>query len=218
MGHYLYKEWVEKWKKGDIPFHRTEVNPLLTSFFPFESPPERVFVPLCGKSLDMAWLAEQGSLVVGVELVPYAVESFFKEQKISYTTKTLPHHTLYQSEKISIYCGDFFHLTPDITGTFPWIYDRAALVAVPKKARKHYAQHLSCFLSEKGVIHRVSLVYQGEEEAGPPYSVPKEEVERLFPEFYVKKLYEEEIFPLPPHFQKKGFSHVKNLVFQLHRR
>ena len=36
-----------------------------------------VLVPLCGKSLDLVWLAEQGHAVIGVELA----EAFVKEQQ-----------------------------------------------------------------------------------------------------------------------------------------
>ena len=35
-----------------------------------------VIVPLCGKSLDMLWLAEQGYSVVGLEMVEEAVMAF----------------------------------------------------------------------------------------------------------------------------------------------
>lgn len=43
----------------------------------------RVFVPLCGKSLDMIWLAQQGHEVIGVELSPVAVEDFFRENGLN---------------------------------------------------------------------------------------------------------------------------------------
>ena len=39
-------------------------------------------MPLCGKSLDMVWLAAQGHEVLGVELAPLAVEQFFAENEL----------------------------------------------------------------------------------------------------------------------------------------
>ncbi|EXF43869.1 thiopurine s-methyltransferase [Pseudomonas sp. BAY1663] len=41
-----------------------------------------MLVPLCGKSLDLAWLAGQGFNVLGVELSEKAVEAFFAEQQL----------------------------------------------------------------------------------------------------------------------------------------
>ena len=41
-----------------------------------------VFVPLCGKSLDLEWLRDRGHAVSGVEISAIAVEAFFMEQGI----------------------------------------------------------------------------------------------------------------------------------------
>ena len=46
-----------------------------------------VFVPLCGKTLDMVWLCQQGHTVVGCELSEIAALDFFKENSIPYETR-----------------------------------------------------------------------------------------------------------------------------------
>jgi thiopurine S-methyltransferase len=71
--------WIEKWQAGQIGFHQSEVHSFLVEFFPKMALGGKVLVPLCGKSLDMVWLAQQGCQVVGVELSSLACEAFFAE-------------------------------------------------------------------------------------------------------------------------------------------
>ncbi len=71
--------WQARWQRDQIGFHRQKVNGLLMKHWPSLQVPQGscVFVPLCGKSLDLLWLAEQGYSVLGIELVEKAVVDFF---------------------------------------------------------------------------------------------------------------------------------------------
>lgn len=62
--------WQARWQRNEIGFHLSEVNPYLLRHWPTLglSADSRVLVPLCGKSLDLSWLAGQGHAVLGVEL------------------------------------------------------------------------------------------------------------------------------------------------------
>lgn len=71
--------WRARWSRNEIGFHLPEVNPWLLRHWPRASR-GRVLVPLCGKSLDMTWLAGQGLQILGVELMETAVQAFFAEQ------------------------------------------------------------------------------------------------------------------------------------------
>ena len=73
--------WHDRWRNDEIGFHQRKFNRHLVKHWPtFGSQPEaRVFVPLCGKSLDLIWLAERGHAVVGCEISEIAVASFFGE-------------------------------------------------------------------------------------------------------------------------------------------
>lgn len=73
--------WQKRWADNQIGFHQAQVNPYLQKYWPRLqlAPASRVLVPLCGKSLDLAWLAGQGYRVLGVELSRQAVEGFFRE-------------------------------------------------------------------------------------------------------------------------------------------
>lgn len=70
--------WHARWSSNEIGFHLPQVNPHLLEFWPTLGLPagSRVLVPLCGKTLDMAWLMAQGHRVLGVELSRTAVEAF----------------------------------------------------------------------------------------------------------------------------------------------
>ena len=49
--------WLEKWEKGDTKFDQTEVNPYLIRHKEIfgDLKGKKIFVPLCGKSIDLLW-------------------------------------------------------------------------------------------------------------------------------------------------------------------
>ena len=73
--------WHNRWENNLTGFHLNEVNPHLKENWASMNMKSgtRIFVPLCGKSLDLIWLAEQGHQVVGVELSSLAIEAFYTE-------------------------------------------------------------------------------------------------------------------------------------------
>lgn len=72
--------WHQKWAKNEIGFHLPNANPLLVTFFSALNlkANARVFLPLCGKTLDIAWLLNAGYQVAGVELSQTAIDDLFK--------------------------------------------------------------------------------------------------------------------------------------------
>ncbi|MEP7220687.1 MAG: thiopurine S-methyltransferase, partial [Bacteroidota bacterium] len=62
--------WQNRWRENRIGFHQGSVNSRLRRHFAeiAGDAKECVFIPLCGKSLDILWIADQGHPVVGVEL------------------------------------------------------------------------------------------------------------------------------------------------------
>src|SRR5690606_26877264 len=100
--------WLERWRHGQTGFHQSRVTPLLPKYCPSLSlrPGSRVLVPLCGKTLDMLLLAEQGYDVLGVELSSLAVEQFFAENGLQPSTHASPLGQHYAAGSIEIICGD----------------------------------------------------------------------------------------------------------------
>ena len=111
--------WDERWTSGRIAFHQPTPNQFLMSHWRNLglSGGDSVFVPLCGKSLDMVWLAQAGHRVVGVEFNQLAVDAFFEENNLSRTVSERDGFTVCSGENIEIWCGDFFALP----AAAPWM-------------------------------------------------------------------------------------------------
>lgn len=180
--------WHERWRKGQIGFHEPKPGRFLTAHF------ERlglargstVFVPLCGKSLDMLWLAEQGQRVVGVELSPLACEAFFAENNLAAATPQAEgRFRVHRARQlpITLYEGDFFELSAAHLGAVDAWYDRASLIALPGELRRRYVQHLKTALlapHTRGLL--ITVEYDPSTFPGPPHCVPPAEVHALWQE------------------------------------
>lgn len=144
--------WQQCWRDSETEdFHQHAVNANLIKFWPGLglSASDRVFVPLCGKSLDLLWLASQGHPVVGVELSPIAVGAFFAESRLAVTSTRDGKFTRWQSGRIDILCGDFFDLTAADLGDITVVFDRASLTALPEELRHAYLAHLRKILPDQ---------------------------------------------------------------------
>lgn len=174
--------WQERWERNQIGFHQKQVNPYLVRYWPELgiAPGSRVLVPLCGKSLDLAWLAGQGLRVLGVELSQRAVEDFFAEQQLQPERFQHGAFSCYRSESVEIWCGDVFQLSAEDVADCVGLYDRAALIALPPEMRQQYAALLNGILPRGcgGVL--VVLDYDQALVDGPPFAVLDDEVQALF--------------------------------------
>lgn len=142
--------WQQCWRDRNTAFHQSVVNPLLISYWESLALPEgsRIFVPLCGKSLDMRWLLARGYEVIGVELSPIAVRAFFRESKLTPVRRRVGQLTEWSNGSIHIFCGDFFALSAADIGSIAAVYDRAALTALPEAVRADYVAHLHQLIPE----------------------------------------------------------------------
>ena len=174
--------WHQKWETGKIGFHRETNHPSLVKFWPKASREKhgKVLVPLCGKTKDMLWLAEQGHDVIGVELSAIAATDFFDDNQIDYSVKKLGKFQCYQGGKISILVGDFFDLKPANIHGVTAVYDRAAIIALPTQMRKRYTKHLRRLLAPQTTILVITLSYDQSLMDGPPFSVSEQEIEGLY--------------------------------------
>jgi thiopurine S-methyltransferase len=173
--------WIDAWKEGRTGFHQSKYHDKLLQYFPQlgARPGQRVFVPLCGKTLDMLWLQQQGLQVMGVELYQEAVKAFFVENALAAPEITQQDaFTVYQSNGIEIRCGDFFQLDESVK--FELMYDRAALVALPQSMRQAYAHKTLSLLAKGGKCLLISFEYDPAELQGPPFSVDEAEIQQLY--------------------------------------
>ena len=170
--------WQRRWARNEIGFHLNEVNPYLRRHWPCLKLAQgaRVLVPLCGKSLDMAWLADQGFAVLGVELSERAAEDFFSEHELVPDVSVQGEFKVYRAGMVEIRCGDFFAMTPADVADCQALYDRAALIALPADMRQRYVNHLVSILAPNCQGLLITLDYQQEQMSGPPFAVSDAEV------------------------------------------
>ena len=177
--------WHNRWQTNQTGWHERDVNPLLIAHFPSLNlaPGGRVFVPFCGKSLDLGWFLSQGYTVAGVELSELAVTQLFAELEMKPTISEVGKHTLFHGEKIDIFVGNLFDLSREVLGPVDAVYDRAALVALPEDMRVQYTAHLKTLtaLAPQLVI---SYEYDQAVVPGPPFSVTADELRRHYGENY----------------------------------
>jgi len=178
--------WHQRWAQDRIGFHQQRVNSRLRKFWPQLGVPAgaAAFVPLCGKSLDMIWLAEQGHAVRGVELSEIACRDFFVGNRLPFSECAGERHRRFagvgEAAAIELWAGDFFALgAADLAGV-GGVYDRAALVALPQHMRGDYVAKLAELLAPGTPLLLIGMQYDQSKMKGPPFSVPDEEVRELF--------------------------------------
>ncbi len=211
--------WLERWRTGNTGWHQPDVNPLLVEYWPKLKLPEDcpVFVPLCGKSLDMVWLRTSGHPVYGVEIAEAAVCAFFEENGIRFEVAEnrdgLPR---FSGGGYRIYCGDYLEISAPQIGVAQGTYDRGALIALPPDRRPIYADHIQRVIPEGGETLLITLDYDQSRVSGPPFSVSEQEVQELYGERgRVRRLACFETELIPPHFMDAGLRSVTESVYRI---
>jgi thiopurine S-methyltransferase len=212
--------WHQRWEQGRIGFHRDRVMPLLEQHWPSLGLDEgsRVFVPLCGKTLDMAWLAARGHRVLGVELSRIAIEQFMAEHGLVPAIHESPLGTHFVAGAIEIICGDAFALDAETLSGCSAVYDRAALIALPRPMRDAYIGELHARLPAGCRELLITLDYPPHEKAGPPFPVDADEVHRLYDrDWQVACIERRDIRDAEPGFAAEGVTALHTAVWRLEK-
>ena len=177
--------WHQKWATNNIAFHKREANPTLVNYFSKLSldNDSRVFVPLCGKTLDIAWLLSNGYRVAGAELVETAIKQLFTELGVEPTISAIGSVKHYSADNIDIFVGNIFDVSSDILGPIDAVYDRAALVALSEEMRHRYTTHLTD-ITDKAPQLLVTYEYDQALMAGPPFSISRQEINQHYQNSY----------------------------------
>ena len=200
--------WHDKWKINQIGFHLDYIHPILKRNLAAITLEKgaKVFVPLCGKTLDIGYLLAQGQSVVAVELSEIAVRAVFEQLEAQPEITDWQGGKCYQAAHVQIFVGDFFALTQADLGDVAWVYDRAALIALPEAMRKEYSSHLAKITGYASQL-LITLDYDQSIAGGPPFAVSTEEVEALYGGMYPIQLIEEaDIIEEEPRFKAKGLT------------
>ncbi|MGD1952022.1 MAG: thiopurine S-methyltransferase [Leptolyngbyaceae cyanobacterium] len=178
--------WHQKWETNNIAFHKSEANSILVNCFSKLSlgNDSRVFVPLCGKTLDIAWLLSNGYRVAGAELVETAIQQLFMELGVEPAISRIGDVKHYSAHNIDIFVGNIFGVSSEMLGPpIDAVYDRAALVALPETVRQQYTTHLT-EITDKAPQLLVTYEYDQALMAGPPFSISHKEVNQHYKDTY----------------------------------
>lgn len=201
----LNPNWQAEWEAGFFSeagqgFHQAEPNVHLVTYADkllAACSAGRVLVPLCGKTVDMPYLAARGAAVVGIEAVPRPVAEFFAESAdgMQPSTKAVGEFTAHYTADaaLEIWLGDFFQLEAGTAGAFSAVWDRGALVALEPELHERYVSTIRGVLEPRAKILLSVLTHPPfpDGRVDSPYSVTQEDVQRLYGEYF-------EVQPLPP--------------------
>lgn len=210
--------WLERWKNGETGWHLPNAHPLLVEFWETLAvpPPAMVFLPLCGKTPDLAWLAARGHRVVGCELSRLAVESWFAEQGIEPDIAAVDELVRYRGAGVELWCGDFFALRPEYLAGVAALYDRAALIALPAEQRVRYVEHLTRLFPLPIPALVISLDYPQQQMDGPPFAISAEELSGHFTRTHrIDTLADIDALIDSPRFRERGVTVMRERAVRL---
>ena len=213
--------WIELWKKSEIGFHKSDIDTNLMQFWSRLAlqPDQQVFVPLCGKSLDMLWLAGQGLKVVGVELSPLACEAFFAENNL--TPRRCREESLRFGRPMK---SASFRAT---SSTWEGSTSPIALAFMTALRLSRSLQRcanatfgiLTPILPAAAEILLLTMEFDQAERPGPPFAVSEAEVRSLYePAYEVKHLHAKDSFSPHSHLACQGLTWLEERVYRIVRR
>ena len=212
--------WQQRWQQELIGFHQAETNRYLQKYLDGLNlqTGDTVFVPLCGKSLDMWWLHDRGYRVLGVELSAIACQAFFTEAGRHACEKKDGLFGSWKSSDVEILCGDFFDLSPELLPNVRAVYDRAALIALPEDMRRQYVDHLASLLPSDTTGLLITMEYPQKEMQGPPFSVSENEIKELFAsKFEIELLEDVDVLAANARFRERGLSDMHEKIYRYKR-
>jgi thiopurine S-methyltransferase len=204
----MTEPWLQRWAQGRIGFHEAGGNAALRRHW--NATGKRVLVPLCGKSLDLLWLATMGNEVVGVELSEIAVQAFFEENDLAYETERGGRVYRAKASDITIHCGDYLAFEDEL---FNAHYDRAALIALPQPMRPGYVRKTDTLLTRDAYRLLITLEYDASVVDGPPYPVRPAEVVSYWPALEKIEV-SDELANAPPRFREAGLDALQEIVWR----
>jgi len=183
--------WKNRWNDGQTQWHKSEVHQILTTYFDktFPSASEtKIFVPLCGKTVDMKWFYDKKMSVVGLDGVKQSLEQFLSEQGIESSVQKVPslgdqaEVFISSDDKMHLYCADLFKFSKEIEGTFDAVWDRGSLVALNREDVKEYVKIIKSLLKPGGRCLLEIFEYDVTKVVGhpPPHPMLESEVRQLY--------------------------------------
>lgn len=220
MAHPDHALWKKGWRANQIPFHLSHVHPLLIRYWEALglAADQRVFVPLCGKSLDVMWLHRKGHPVVGVELSPVAIDALFAAAELHPTRENQGDLARWTAQGLEIFCGDFFLLSAEQMAGVHAVYDRAALTALPDELRAYYVAHLHAILPADCQILLLTVEDLDDDENAADNMLQSQEIIALYSVYFsIELLHAEYQAAAPDEAARTSDGRCVHKAYRLHR-
>jgi SAM-dependent methyltransferase len=167
--------WDGRYRSGDMgwdlgvpspPFVRLDEAGFIT--------PCRVAVPGCGRGWEVAYLAERGYRVTGIDFAPGAIAAARERLADAGADAELVQ-------------ADLFDLPEALEGAFDLVLEQTCYCAIDPARRPDYVDVAHRLLAPGGRL--IGLFYACKGEGGPPFTTHPDEVRTLFEErFEVRSL------------------------------
>ncbi len=187
--------WLDRWDNNDIGWNQENINVYLIKHYQQLNLKNynHVFVPLCGKSIDMKFFLENGHFITGCELSIEASKDFFYDNNLYFDANQYYHFEILRGDNIDLFCGDLFKIEERaLSLPIDLVYDRGAIVALPKEMRVKYFEHINSLIKSGTRWIIMSLEHESVKHQGPPFSVTLNEIEELAKNDFNVELIEEE--------------------------
>ena len=212
--------WKKRWRTNEVGWHASVTNRHLERFVSTLGPVggNHTLVPLCGKSLDMDFLARQGRSVFGIDVSPVACRSFFEETGRRPTERQTESGKVLEGDGVTLLCQDLFAIQPGGLPEIGACYDRACLIALAPPQRRRYATWLRDVLSVGTPYLLITVEYPPNQKNGPPFTVPMEEVRELFEaDFDIEVVHRADIVDEAPKYREWGVTSLIETVYTMRR-
>lgn len=144
-------------KKSEDPEYLKKVDPILMKHITELTAGRsnlRIFVPMCGKTRDMLWLAERGHAITGAEINARYIMAFFRDAALEYELrseqiKPKRNVNVYAAKghDITLYQCDIFDYSVEVSGQFDAIWDQSAIPVINEMGSKRLKQYTSLMQS-----------------------------------------------------------------------
>ena len=140
-------------KKSEDPEYLKKVDPILMKNIKQLTAGRdnlRIFVPMCGKTRDMLWLADQGHAITGAEINARYIKAFFRDAELEYKLRSeqitpTKKANVYEAKdkEITLYQCDIFDYSVEVSGQFDAIWDQSALPVINEMGAKRLKEYTS---------------------------------------------------------------------------